>query len=335
MTGRLVKCGSFIAHNQQVLTGFSMLGFDIVEDATLPRFLIVARVDDKQIVYDMQDGWTAFDLDERFLSWASRSDVYYRRSLDNRKHRYGSFSGKMRAIAPNYHCYDETVKSLAYPGIKGMLRPLLRGDLRYNRFEAVEEDGGNGKIAFLTRLYDPQAPEVENGDVAAERRQVNDTRIGIIRALRQEYGDRAICGLARDDYSLAMAPDLVVDGKITRKPAYLRKMKEASVCVASLGLHQSNGWKFAEYIAAGRAIVAERPVYEIPHAVEGRNYLSFNDVDACLHNIGQLLQNRSMRIEMQSANRDYYQCHLRPDKLVLDSFAAGDIGFGTHTSRVI
>ena len=327
MDEKIARCGSFLAHNQQILTGLSMLGFNIIEDDNLPKTLIIAKIADKQIAYDMQDGWTSFELDERFLAWVHQSDVYCRRSLDNRKFKYGELAWKMHSLAPNYHCYNSTIKTLVYPGIKERLLSFRQCDVSYDRFESVENDFGNGKIIFLTRLYDPRSSEVENEKIAEERIMLNAMRIKLIQVLKQEYGKRALCGLSRDSYSLKKAPDLVLNRVFTYKPLYLREMKRASICVSTLGLHQSNGWKFAEYIAAGKAIVTERPIYEIPYAMPGENYLPFDDINGCIQHIDQLIRNQSLRMNMQYLNQNYYHRHLRPDKVILDSFVAGNIDF--------
>lgn len=38
-------------------------------------------------------------------------------------------------------------------------------------------------------------------------------------------------------------------------------VKESDICITTTGLHRSIGWKFAEYIAASKAIVTEKLNY--------------------------------------------------------------------------
>lgn len=322
-----VHCGSFIGHNQQVLTGFSLLGFHFVVDNALPEKLITVEVGDRRLAYDMQDGWTSYAMDGRYRQIALWSSVYFRRSYCAPGQADDQVAMKMRPLPPNYLCYNDVVRSAAFSGIPGWLRLCKQGDCHYRQFEPVEHGGGNGRVLFLTRLYNPCSPEVENEEIAEQRERINRLRISIVTALRKEFGKHALCGLLMEPYALKQAPSLVASMRLTHKPNYIREMKKASVCVSSLGLHDSNGWKFGEYMAAGRAIVTERPVYEVPYASSGSNYLVYDDVDGCIQGIEALLADRNLRLEMQGCNRDYYFKHLRPDKLILDTISSSGIKF--------
>lgn len=51
-------------------------------------------------------------------------------------------------------------------------------------------------------------------------------------------------------------------------------MRRSDICIGSTGLWDSIGWKTGEYVAAARAVVNERFVYEVPGGFrEGVNYL--------------------------------------------------------------
>lgn len=65
-----------------------------------------------------------------------------------------------------------------------------------------------------------------------------------------------------------LCPELIVPDKLTGKRAYLHRMQHTEICVASTGLHGSTGWKLAEYVAAGRAIVTEPLRYTLPGGFE-------------------------------------------------------------------
>ena len=87
--------------------------------------------------------------------------------------------------------------------------------------------------------------------------------------------------------------------------------------LASTGLHQSSGWKIAEYLAAGRAIVSEPLCYEVPGPFQaGENYLTYTSADGCIEQIRTLLAHPEQILQMGQRNRAYYDTWLRPDQIV-------------------
>jgi len=94
-------------------------------------------------------------------------------------------------------------------------------------------------------------------------------------------------------------------------------VKQSDICIGSMGLHESIGWKTGEYIAASRAIVNERLHYKITGNFDiGKNYLSFNNVDECVNHISHLMQNPDIVYAMKKENEKYYHNFLRPDKQI-------------------
>jgi hypothetical protein len=97
-------------------------------------------------------------------------------------------------------------------------------------------------------------------------------------------------------------------------------MKQSSIGIASTGLHGSIGWKFAEYVAAAKAIVSEPLLASIPGAFEkGKNYLEFETVDGCVNSVWRLLEDEDLRYQMMKNNFEYYRSSLEPSQLVLNS----------------
>ena len=62
----------------------------------------------------------------------------------------------------------------------------------------------------------------------------------------------------------ALCPELIVAEKYTDRARYLCLMRRSDICIGSTGLWDLIGWKTGEYVAAARAIVNERFVYEVP-----------------------------------------------------------------------
>ena len=105
--------------------------------------------------------------------------------------------------------------------------------------------------------------------------------------------------------------------KLTGKRAYLHRMQHTEICVASTGLHGSTGWKLAEYVAAGRAIVTEPLRYTLPGGFEeGKNYKTYTSPAECEAQLRQLLADPAAILAMAQHNAAYYQAWLRPEQQV-------------------
>ena len=236
------------------------------------------------------------------------------------------YLGGVKPLGPNYFCYDDRIKKMYYPGIRLIKKEIqdmlhLACNEDWKNFEVLQEKGCYScDVLFLTRLWNPHASEVENQQIAEDRERVNIMRIAIIRELRRKYGKRAICALSDDEYSRKVAPELI-NTEYTKKQNYLKIMKSARIVVSSLGLHKSNGWKMGEYMAAGRAIVMEKPYYEIPFAAKNKNWIEYSTYEECVCEIDELLQNERKRQGLIRENREYYFKHLRPNKLIEDTLA--------------
>ncbi len=171
-------------------------------------------------------------------------------------------------------------------------------------------------IIFCTRLWNPA--ETDDSKEAQGRLEINTMRMEIVERLQKQYGSSFIGGIRIDDYSKKICPsNLLLAKRISHQSNYLRLMKQADICVGSMGLHESIGWKTGEYVAASRAIVNEKFHYQVSGDFEiGRNYLSYETTDECLTAIQYLIDNPSKIREMQEHNNKYYLEYLRPDKLV-------------------
>ncbi|MDZ4262150.1 MAG: glycosyltransferase [Pseudomonadota bacterium] len=180
-------------------------------------------------------------------------------------------------------------------------------------------------VLFIARTWDPQEPQISLSEAEREDRfQINLTRAALIRTLKAELGERFLGGLSATPHARKEFPDIVLDNAmITKKKNYLQMVPRIPICIATTGLHGSIGWKFAEYIALGRAVVAEATNIEVPHQfAEGKHFLSFTTNEHCVANIERLLKDQGYRAQMMQNNKAYYNQHLRPDMFVLGAIAS-------------
>ena len=98
-------------------------------------------------------------------------------------------------------------------------------------------------------------------------------------------------------------------------------MKKADICIGTMGVHRSIGWKIGEYIAAARAIVAERFEYIVPgNFDDGKHYIPYDTVDECCEAVSNLYENPALVYEMKKANEEYYLNYLKVERQLLNAF---------------
>lgn len=320
-------------HLSQILTGFLTLArqgeLDIqIEDRSgdgsvpHPSVMAVAEYRGRKLVYDTLDGYQHEDAIRHYLN---ECDFYFKRSFSQEKNQaLGlAWDGKMFPLGFNYHVSCKN-HPLDPPFWKQQIKKYLGRE--YNAFR---NDGFTAKfieqkpcfsrkpqVLFLTRLWkeDPSLPE----SLKEERRYINATRIEIIRQLRSMEGQiHFVGGLPDTDLAQEMAPDLIMPASLTDRRQYIRCLHRSDICIGTMGLFESIGWKTGEYIAASKAIVNEKLRYTVPgDFAPERNYLEFGTAEACIDAVKTLISDPQMMQQMRQNNRDYYLRYLRPDVMI-------------------
>jgi hypothetical protein len=187
---------------------------------------------------------------------------------------------------------------------------------RMHDLEALPAPQARPRVLFLAEAWDPAQALTDAS--AQERVATNDMRAACMRGLKQTLGAEATCGFRATPFAKAAFPNLVVsDARLASKPNYLALVREHPICIASHGLHQSTGWKFAEYLSMSRAIVAEPLQTKLPGSIQpGVNYLEFASAAQCVEQVERFMAQPLLRAKMMLANRIYYLSQLRPCALV-------------------
>ncbi len=322
-------------HISQIISGFLMLAEQKKiklkisggkKTDNIPHlFLVVAEIGKNKIAFDVLDGYDSENWNiNKMTSYLKTVDFYFKRSYSEKNNielGYDLYK-KIYPLGFNYHVsfsnnpidvpdgYLAKIKSYRDAFLHKSIEPYFNP----GRFEVdLSDENDNGKILFMARLWDP---DKENTFPVEELEYINSMRINIICKLRKQYGDNFIGGIIKDEYSLQMCPDIVLDDSLTDRKAYVGCMKQSHICIGSIGLHESIGWKTGEYVAASRAIVNERFHYEVPEFIEGRNYIPFETEEECLSAVDYLWEHPDEVIKMQYENQQYYEKFLRPDKLI-------------------
>lgn len=278
--------------------------------------LLGVDVSGKRIVLDLADG---YDMPPGELAQAAgQSDYYFRRSFSEEENAVlpAFLQRKMYPLGFHYH--------VSWPGNfmdsiggKGGLKDevfqiVFNGaPRRYftpEKFKAPPKRSETPSILFYTRLWKPYEESVA---------RLNEERIHLVRMLKKRYGRWFTGGIQYSPLAMKMCRELVVGVAKTRRRSYLHTLHQADICIGTIGLHRSVGWKTAEYISASKAIINESIPYEVPGNFQnGQNYLPFTGIEECCTQIEYLLGHPRKVYEMKCANADYYQKYLRPDRLI-------------------
>jgi len=337
---------SDVEHLQQIYTGLSQLAHDgriKLNQAvvTLKNPEILARgkwtdyryfntfleIDGRiKIVFDLHD-WSY--IDPEILA---ECDVYFKRSFDEAYVNGLSGGGKVFRLGLNFPVTSDRFdrfrvgRSSFYRGKEraAFLLKALSLDRFLHRREAEKlqnlHSGPNvglePKILFMARLWDPGRLESRQQKQAVE--ELNASRAECVLRMRREFGDRFFGGVSHDDYSKKYFPEaLLVDPDASVKRNYLQILKNYPICVATVGLNGSNGWKLAEYVANSKAILTEPLRYSVPgEFLDGSNFMTFASPDEMVSKAQHLIDNDELRIGMMQNNYRYYNEFVRPDSMV-------------------
>lgn len=309
---------------------------------------------DAVIAYDLADGYQSIHRKDVFDRQMDRLDFYFKRSFDPAFHAQMRNKSKILPLGLNYLC---TCKGNPYDRFYRNGKPTLSelrrfaahvhvGDKNkffYTQFESNERQYDSYNLLFLTRIWnaggvnvqamqklypyfsDAQAQE-EAEKWRATQYLATKSRIEYVKALRAHFGKTVIAGIMKDDFSERICPDLIADPALTDRGRYLETVKQNFICITSEGLHHSIGWKFGEFVAAGKAIITEPLYYEVPFDFyENQNYLVYRDADSLIRQCEFLLNHVSEVHRMEAQNREYYRQHLRPDMLIYDTLKTAGI----------
>ena len=122
------------------------------------------------------------------------------------------------------------------------------------RFEENPKYKSQGiKVLFATRLW--ERDESLSEKLNEERESINRMRLSIIKSLKGIEEIEFIGGVSDNALSRKIAPDLIMPKEITARKSYIKLLHTADICIGTMGLHESIGWKTGEYVAAAKAVV--------------------------------------------------------------------------------
>lgn len=328
----LLYFNSGLLHFTQLVSGLEFLrtqgeiNLDYrLEGHRYPIDIFKVKCNDQIIFFDMADNaGIREDLYEE-------CDFYFKRmllkeDLINR--------GKLMPYGLNYQVFYRN-NFLKYLFLRD--RKFLKYSLRYskvsssllnikdcinnNELSKMQSFPSSGKqILFRSRLWNP-----DNNSMIQkkeERKVLNCERIELNRKLKEKYGKHFSGGIQKDKFSIFQCKDLLLPDKEYHKKNYLKQLKNSSIGIVNQGLEGSISWKFGEYISHSLAVITT-PIDEyqlLGPLREEEHYLTFRSHEECLEKTELLYSNDKLRMEMQRANRAYYEYWLHPGEKLLRIF---------------
>jgi hypothetical protein len=252
-------------------------------------------------LHDQSDVWNL-----PMLEWC---DVYAKRNI-NPLHSI-ALQHKIIPYGLNYACHSRRSMAAALAAIAGTFARTSKARIleiyrylatpHWKFFEYRPEQAVDNTILFQTRVWEAHdAP----GDEA-----INEQRVGLLRALKREFGSRVIGGVVPTPFARKAYPDLITS-EACRQPQYIRWAKRPLIGIYFRGLFGSIAFKMAEYLAASKCIVSEPIDNELPAPLD---HISVYRSDTeCLEACERLLSDRSRAQFQRQQSWEYYEAHVTP-----------------------
>ena len=340
-----------------ILAGFALLEQDgVLKIGKVERFdqflkqdiyqhnnIVEAEIEGNLIVFDYENGYRSFLRPQLFDTQIGHVTAYFKANcapekytgLQNKDKVHPFVAGTFTATCPG-NPYDKV--SLSESGLRAYAsylrhRAAYLREYDYRRVECCNSFS-EYSILFWSRLS-PVYTNVEKMaqtysfltkeqlDALAQReldaqKEINRRRIIICTALKKEYGDRLIGGLADDLYERHVAPQLIThDPRVTTRKSFIETMHSGVIGVVSVGHQYCIGARFGELLASGRAILSDPLCYVLPGDCRPeQNYLAFQNADQLCEQVEYLLHNVDAVHAMECQNRKYFAESFQPRECV-------------------
>lgn len=177
--------------------------------------------------------------------------------------------------------------------------------LPLQEYEAAAGSAPNKEQVF----FNPNAWDMERFE------HVNLARAHIMRILRDSSQINFVGGFRNNSTSQAHFSDILCTPDLNHRD-YIRTIGQSEIVLNTRGLFDCFSWKLPEYMAAGRCILSERLVNELPQPLREGEELLFFDFDPELvsfqDQLNLLIENPELRQYLAANARKYYEQYVEP-----------------------
>lgn len=268
--------------------------------------------DEKRINKIVIDFTDSSIIDQEALEW---SDLYCKVNLDDND----IVNNKLFSIGPSFGIKLYSMQKTLWYACRNFL-------LAHNRIPNKKSFFSNYK-AQLKRLSLSEYKNTRNSkrdfiyfvtSLWKKEKQTNQFRANFIRACKANSSIETKVGFVpRTKNDIVGFEDITLDGRQDVSD-YFNHIKISSMVFNTPAVLDCHGWKLAEFLALGKAIISTPLSRELPSPLKDKEHLIFTDgsYEDILNKINLLFTNELLRRELEKNARDYFDKFLEPEVVI-------------------
>jgi hypothetical protein len=303
-----------VYHSGYLISAACWYGSAFRVDPDVSPLVPVLRANGMSVAVDLFDSPKTYHLPS-----LETCDLYLKRSYAPQFIPEG-FSPKVSPFGLNYSCRTAAALWAAFSQAAGRsLRPqnvwsFLRSP-KPDDFELPPSCPADGRILFHTRVW-PESQVGPDDDATS----INAFRVNLVHRLRESFGARFVGGVIRSPEATSIlseldaSPDLFVNTPHQRT-AYAKFSRGPAVAIYTQGLHRSNAFKAAEYLASSKCVIGESLAFRLPEPL-GDSHVVRDSVEDIVSECDRVLTHPKQLDELRHLSWNYYQRNIRYDRLI-------------------
>ena len=281
---------------------------------TLPERTFAAIVQSKNQKKRIAiDAFDSTRINEVLAKW---SDIYGKVNYQSDKIP-PEFSEKVKPIGPSFGIRIWNLPQLLYYSVVNYRKAKGLVYMKENFFKNYWRQYKRLPI----KEYDTQSEIDENyiyfiSSLWKKEDRVNKKRSEFILACKNMDEIKFEGGFAPRSDDDTLGYDKLISNRIGLKD-YIRKIKKSVLVFNTPAVQDCHGWKLAEYLALGKAIISTRMFNEFPVDLVNGEHLYILDKNEYLEKVIQEInQNPDFRSSLERNARSYYEHNLKPEIVI-------------------
>lgn len=271
-------------------------------------FVIIDNENSKKVIIDYTD---SSKIVSEALNWC---DVYGKINLDKSK----EHTSKIIAIGPSFgnqiYSFIETLWFAftnflrAYKRIPNKKKFLSDYKAQYKRPKFSDYSSESTKanyVFFMASLW-------------KQENTVNNYRANFIKSCRTNKRIEFEGGFApRTKNDIEGFEGLTSNSRMPMND-YLTKLKQSIIAFNTTAVKKCHGWKLAEYLCLGKAIISTPLTRVLPDVLKDQVQLLFTDgsIDDITNKVNEVVFNPKLRRQLEENSKTYFEQYLAPKQII-------------------
>jgi glycosyltransferase involved in cell wall biosynthesis len=271
-------------------------------------FIVIDSENTKNIIIDFTDSST---IDENALSWC---DVYGKINYDSNL----NDSNKIMAIGPSFGIQ-------IYNLIETLSHAILNLFRAYGRIPNKRKFLSDYKAQYNRPKYSDYCPKPSRindvffmASLWKQEPKTNRFRANYIKSCRVNPQVNFEGGFApRTKNDVSGFEDLTATRRVSMA-YYLEKIKNSALVFNTPAVKSCHGWKLAEYLCLGKAILTTPLSRELPKLLqEGKDVIFTNgSIDDITIKVNTILSDSELRQTLETQAKQYFEYYLAPQVVI-------------------